>query len=86
MITKEALKSVIDKVPDEYLEILYRILKAFEIPVLEKPLEEADAVSASGKPVDLDWHQFINETYGSLTDAPIQRGKQGEFEKREAIK
>ncbi len=81
MITKAFLKSAIDKVPDEYLDILYRILKAFEIPVEEPILN--DFVNGDHK--NLNWHQFIKETYGSLADAPIQRGAQGRIEVREGL-
>ena len=33
----------------------------------------------------LNWHDFIKETYGCLTDAPIERGPQGEYKIREII-
>ncbi|MHA2033195.1 MAG: hypothetical protein ACW99Q_27820 [Candidatus Kariarchaeaceae archaeon] len=85
MITKELLKSAIDKVPDEYLEILYRILKAFEIPVGEPTTKDFENAGHAKKTKVLDWHQFIKETYGSLAEAPIQRGDQGKFEIREAM-
>jgi len=82
MITKAFLKSAIDKVPDEYLDILYRILKAFEIPIEEPPLKKIKNTDHE----NLDWHQFIKETYGSLADTPIQRGEQGKFELSEGLK
>jgi len=31
------------------------------------------------------WHDFINNTYASLTDAPIKRGEQGMHQHREAL-
>ena len=34
---------------------------------------------------ELNWHAFIQETYGCLADAPIERGSQGEYELREKI-
>jgi hypothetical protein len=85
LITKELLKSAIDKVPDEYLEILYRILKAFEIPVGEPTTNDIENARHSKKTKVLNWPKFIRETYGSLAEAPIQRGDQGKFEIREAI-
>ncbi len=85
MISKEVLKAAIDRVPDEYLEILYRILKAFDIPVTKKTLNDSSTAQQAQATVDLDWQQFIKETYGSLSDAPIQRGDQGKFELREAM-
>ncbi|AHJ30538.1 hypothetical protein PN465_01695 [Nodularia spumigena CS-584] len=33
----------------------------------------------------LEWHDFINMTYGCLADDPIIRHPQGEYEERETI-
>ena len=77
MITRELVKAEIDKVQDRYLEVIYRIIKALVGPpelIMETPQQEAS-----------NWHQFIEETYGSLADAPIERGEQGQYEIREAI-
>lgn len=81
MITKEMIKSEIDRVKNEYLEPLYKIIKAFEVSDNIKDRSFPD------KPIDndLDWRQFINSTYGCLFDAPIERGNQGEYEIRENI-
>jgi len=32
-----------------------------------------------------DWIEFVNSTYGCLSDDPIERGEQGKFENREVI-
>ena len=34
---------------------------------------------------DEDWHQFIQRTYGSLADDPIQRWPEGDFEDRLSV-
>ena len=61
VITKEQLKAEIDKVPEENLGVLYKIVKA-----LEEPQE------GRSKPVDAaEWKAWIAETYGSMADAPI---------------
>ncbi len=80
MITKEIIKIEIDNLKDEYLEIVYRIIKALEMPVTEVTghLEIINKQS--------EWHNFIQETYGCLADAPIERGEQGKYEVREAIR
>jgi hypothetical protein len=80
MITKEIIKAEIDNLKDEYLEILYRIIKALEVPVTKvtKPLGKKNKES--------DWYNFVQETYGCLADAPIERGEQGKYEIREAIR
>jgi hypothetical protein len=80
MITKEKIKTEIDNLKDEYLEILYRIIKALEIPVSEVT-EHLEIVNKQS-----EWHNFIQETYGCLADAPIEREEQGKYEVREAIR
>ncbi len=80
MITKEKIKTEIDNLKDEYLEILYRIIKALEIPVSEVT-EHLEIINKQS-----EWHNFIQETYGCLADAPIGRGEQGKYEVREAIR
>lgn len=32
-----------------------------------------------------DWHDFLRETYGSLSDTPIRRWDQGDYEEREPL-
>ena len=34
---------------------------------------------------ELSWHDFLRATYGSLSDSPLQRWDQGEFEEREPL-
>ena len=80
MITKELIKLEIDNLKDEYLEILYRIIKALEIPVSEVT-EHLEIINKQS-----EWHNFIQETYGCLADAPIERGEQGKYKVREAIR
>jgi len=43
-------------------------------------LEQNQTVSHS-----TSWSQFLQETYGSLRDTPIQRWDQGEYEHREPL-
>jgi len=69
MVTKELIKTEVDKVRDENLEALYAIVKALEEPEPAPGGEES-------------WQQFVASTYGSLADAPIERGAQGQFEAR----
>ncbi len=77
MITREFLKGEIDKIQDRYLEVLYRVMKALINP-------SAPAVTPQNTQVS-DWHTFIEQTYGSLADDPLERGDQGQFEAREVI-
>lgn len=79
MITKEKIKTEIDNIKDEYLEILYRIIKALEMPIVENA-EHPETINKQ-----FQWHNFIQETYGCLTNTPIKRGEQGKYEVREAI-
>jgi hypothetical protein len=72
VISKDLLKAEIDKVPEEHLGVLYKIVKALEEPAGEK----VD---------DVSWTAFISETYGSMADAPIERPEQGRFEIRDPL-
>ncbi len=77
MITKEIIKSEVDRVEDQYLDILYRIVKSFET-------QQPTLIKNDTK--ELEWHSFIKRTYGSLAHNPIAREPQGEFEIREELK
>lgn len=80
MITRELLKAEIDKVQDRYLEVLYRIIKALVNPSSSVAATPQEDVSLSSWPI------FIEQTYGSLADDPMERGNQGQYEVREALK
>lgn len=84
MITREILKAEIDQVGEEYIEILYKIIKAFKQPA-EKVLSQCDAAALAKGLAESDWSQFIKETYGSMADSPIERGEQGVYEIRESF-
>jgi len=71
VITKNLLKTEIDRVRNEYLEVLYNIIKALEPGETDHPET---------------WGDFVKETYGCLSDDPIQRGDQGRLEIRGPIK
>ena len=71
MLTKDLIKTEIDRVQDEYLEVLYRIIKALEHPV------------DSGR--STTWREFVTQTYGCLSNTPIDRGDQGGYERRDAL-
>lgn len=76
-ITKERIKSEVDKVRDEYLGVLYRVVLALEEPE-NAPAGKAKRVQAD----EAGWAQFIAEMYGSTADAPLERGAQGQPESR----
>jgi len=75
MVTKELLKTEIEKVQDQYLGVLYRIIKALEEPGSGSRLTDTAA-----------WKTFISETYGSTAGSPIERCSQGDFEVREPFR
>ena len=79
MVTRDLIKEEIDRMQEEYLEILYRIIKA-----LESPLDSDESSPGTTVPAS-NWEEFIEATYGCLTDNPIERGEQGQFEIRETI-
>ncbi len=72
MVTREQLKTEIDKVQSQYLDILYKIIQAFTGSLeLESSLRISEMT---------DWQEFIAKTYGCLAEAPIQRGEQGPYQ------
>ena len=72
MTTRDLLKSEIEKVPDEYIEPLYKIIKALE--------------KRESKTLGKGWLDFISQTYGCMQDSPIRRGEQGAFDIRGEIR
>jgi hypothetical protein len=77
LITRDLLKEEIDKVQDNYLNVLYRIIKA-----LENPLDSEDFRKLEIS----DWKNFIDATYGCMADNQIDRGEQGSYEIREVVR
>lgn len=75
MITKEIVKAEIEKVRDDYLGVLYQIIKIFELPPTGSNLARNNG--------NLNWHDFIAKTYGCFANDPIERGDQGRYEIRE---
>lgn len=80
MISKELLKREIDNVQDEYLIPLYKIIKTFEYPDDLDNIEFEEEEEDQGKK---EWLKFIDKFAGCLSDTPIERGEQGNFETRE---
>ena len=83
MITINILKAQIDRIPYEYIGVIYRIIQIFENIT-------DDTNDNKMKPYNQtydkeEWLEFIKDTYGCLKDDPIQRWEQGEFEIRETI-
>ena len=85
MITKELLKKELDKVQSEYLDALYRVIKAFEPTVEAESFDQLISKETIKSDTQSSWHEFINATYGCLADDPIERGDQGKYEIREVI-
>jgi hypothetical protein len=51
----------------------------------EAPSNVKDGVGLSSDDPAAEWHTFIQQTYGALSDDPIERPAQGLFETREAL-
>jgi hypothetical protein len=77
-VTKDQIKSEIDKVRDEYLEVLYRIVRSFEEPSSRVPQPQSEGDEAH-------WRRFVAEMYGSTADAPLKRWPAGAPEERLAL-
>ena len=48
-------------------------------------IQPAEAARGSSGQDHADWHQFVEETYGSCAGLGLERHDQGAFETREAI-
>jgi hypothetical protein len=79
-ITKNRIKLEIEKVRDEYLSVLYRIVLALEEPADVRAGRARHMVGDAA-----DWATFIEEMYGSTSDAPLERGAQEHLESRLAL-
>ena len=78
-ITRELLKQEIDHIQDQYIDALYMVIKAFEyLPIRNVP--------PYSPPTDAEWHRFLDKFAGSCSDAPLQRGEQGDYEVREPLR
>lgn len=71
MTSRKLLKSEIDKVKSEHLELLYGIIKLLENGVGKNMTSDLTEVQAAKTDAPLDWHDFVASTYGCLSDAPI---------------
>jgi hypothetical protein len=85
MISRKLLKTEIDKVRSEHLELLYGIIKLLENGRRADMMSGLAEAQAAEPGAPLDWHDFVASTYGCLSDAPISRGEQGHYESREAV-
>ena len=74
MATRDQVKAEVDKVDEEYLDVLYRMIVSLE----ERPSGGEDAAGS--------WSAFVAATYGCMADAPIERGEQGEPEVRDVLR
>lgn len=71
MVTRDLIKEEIDKVQDQYLDTLYKIIRS-----LMNPQEAQD---------NSEWFAFVEQTYGSFASDPILRETQGQYEIRESL-
>jgi hypothetical protein len=56
-----------------------------EVTITVKPVRQTIDLLTEEEIKNLEWHDFINMTYGCLADDPITRYPQGEYEEREEI-
>lgn len=83
MINRELLKSEIDKIPQEFYGVLFKILESFKRTKRFRGKVRNNVRSNTIK--KSAWSEFINQTYGSLSEYPIERGNQGTTESRDKI-
>jgi hypothetical protein len=56
-----------------------------EVTVTFEAVNQTIKIAQNQELKDLEWHDFINRTYGCLADDPIIRYPQDEYEEREPI-
>ena len=85
MITRELLKDEIEKVRDDYLDMLYQIIRVFEWPArtMMPPAPHNAGVLVLRE--RSEWYSFVQRTYGAFADDAIERGSEGQLEIREDI-
>lgn len=74
MTIRDQVKAELDRVDDEYLDIVRRMVESLERPLLP-----------SGE-TGQGWTDFVSSTYGSLAEAPIERGEPLVLEMREPLR
>ncbi len=80
MVNKQQIKDEIEKVREEDLMVIYRIIQA-----LAKTSSIELSMQSETASKNVNWIQFIDQMYGCLSDDPIQRGDQSKFEIREIM-
>lgn len=81
MTTRALLKTEIDALPDEYLEVLHKIIRA-----LAAPSGEILAIEEIRQAAQMtEWQAFVQATFGCLAATPLERSPQGTYEVREAM-
>ncbi|KPA15060.1 hypothetical protein MHK_004729 [Candidatus Magnetomorum sp. HK-1] len=85
MITKKLLKAQIDRIPYEYIGVIYRIIQVFENITDDINENRMKPILHTQTYDNEEWLEFINDTYGCFKNDPIKRWDQGEFEIRETI-
>ena len=73
--SRQQIKDEIDGIPRQHLAVLHRIVLA---------LDNGNGAQASDAK-SLAWGRFIDETYGCLAEAPIDRGESVDYESREEL-
>ena len=69
MTKREQVRAELERVDEKYLDVVLRMLRSLE--------PAADEVESSQA-----WHSFVDSYFGCCSDAPIERGDQGELEDR----
>ncbi len=77
MLNSNKLKSEIDNIPKEYYGVIWNMFQTMKT--------NNTYAQYSEKVTNKKWLEFISATYGSLSDAPIERGEQEAYELREDL-
>ncbi|MEH2259054.1 hypothetical protein [Nostoc sp.] len=80
------IRSYVGKDGMLHLDIPVEMIETeLEVMVILKPIKKQTTSLEEEELKQLEWHEFIDKTYGCLRDDPIMRHPQGEYEQREPI-
>ena len=77
MTTRDLIKSEIDRLQEQDLYFLHRIIRAL--------LPTSSTTSVPDQEEEESWEEFLQNTYGAFRDDPLERGPQGTLETREVL-
>ncbi len=71
-VLRELLKNEIEKVRDDYLDLLYQIIRVFERPASATTSVALQSEQLRVSEERAEWRRFVQRTFGAFADDPIK--------------